>query len=43
MTVEKNIAAGLKGKKQENAKRVRGDELRNLQLSKGLGKKRFPA
>ena len=40
MTVEKNIAAGLKGKKQENAKRVR-EMIEKFQLT-GL-EKRFPA
>ena len=40
MTVEKNIAAGLKGKKHENAKRVR-EMIEKFQLI-GL-EKRFPA
>jgi len=40
MTVEKNIAAGLKGKKQENAKRVR-EMIEKFQLT-GL-EKRFPS
>ena len=40
MTVEKNIAVGLKGKKQENAKRVR-EMIEKFQLT-GL-EKRFPA
>ena len=40
MTMEKNIAAGLKGKKQENAKRVR-EMIEKFQLT-GL-EKRFPA
>ena len=40
MTVEKNIAAGLKGKKHENAKRVR-EMIEKFQLT-GL-EKRFPA
>ena len=40
MTVEKNIAAGLKGKKQENAKCVR-EMIEKFQLT-GL-EKRFPA
>ena len=40
MTVEKNIAAGLKGKKQENANRVR-EMIEKFQLT-GL-EKRFPS